>query len=174
MDELIDIVNEWDQIIGQELKSRCHKEKILHRGSGIFVFKDNTYKEILLQRRSMQKESNPGDLCIPGGHLQVGETYIEGAKREYFEEMYNSKYSKGKIQFEELFKIKKFADNDHEFITLFRTIDSGPFKPDLSEVESYRFENIDQIFKKIKAKPKNYTQTLILLLKECKERIITY
>ena len=50
MDEIVDIVDENDNVIGQELKSNCHKNKILHRGANIFVFKDKSFKEILLQK----------------------------------------------------------------------------------------------------------------------------
>lgn len=72
MDEIVDIVDDNDKVIGQELKSKCHKEKILHRGSNIFVFKNNSFKEILLQKRSMQKKSNPGQLCTPGSSSTRG------------------------------------------------------------------------------------------------------
>ncbi len=169
MDELIDIVDENDKVIGQELKSTCHKEKILHRSANILVFKDDSLKEILLQKRSMQKKSLPKKICMPGGHLQPDETYLEGAKREFFEEMYDSNNDTSKFQFEELFKIKKFVDEDFEFTTVFRTVAKGPFTPDSTEVESYFFENIKETLKKLEEKTKNYTQTTILLIKKYKK-----
>ena len=172
MDELVDIVDENDNVIGQELRSKCHKEKILHRGVNIFVFKDNSFKEILLQKRSVQMKSYFGKLCTPGGHIQPGETFLEGAKREFFEEMHNTKIRDNDIQFEELFKIKKFTDNDYEFMTLFRIVSKGPFHPDPLEVENYFFEDINKTFKKIKTEPEKYTGTTILLLKEYKKRFM--
>ena len=30
MDEMVDIVDNNDNVVGQELKYKCHKEKILH------------------------------------------------------------------------------------------------------------------------------------------------
>jgi len=90
MDEIIDIVDDNDNVIGQELKSKCHANKILHRSVGILVFKDHSFKEILIQKRSMKKVSNPGQLCIPGGHLSSGEDYISGAKKELQEEEFHN------------------------------------------------------------------------------------
>jgi len=43
-DELVDVVNERDEVIGQEMKSKCHKEGILHRISAIFLFKNGCHK----------------------------------------------------------------------------------------------------------------------------------
>lgn len=171
MDEIIDIVDNNDNIIGKELKSKCHKNKILHRGANIFVFKDKSLKEILLQKRSQTKSSKPNKICTPGGHLKTGESYLKGAKREFFEEQFNFQINK-KLYFEELFKIKKFTDNDYEFVTIFRTICEGPFITDPKEVEFSYFEAINKVLKKIDEKPKNYTETTILLLKEYQKRFM--
>lgn len=173
MDETVDIVDESDNLLGQKLKSECHQNKILHRGSNVFAFKDNSFKEILIQKRSLKKKSNPGKLCTPGGHLQAGETYLEGAKREFTEEMFNSGVN-GKLKFEELFKIKKFTDEDYEYITLFRTISKGPFSPNPKEVSSSFFEDIGVTLKKIEKEPKNYSATTILLLKEYQKRCMQF
>ena len=169
---LCTIVDESDNVIGQELKSKCHKEKILHRGSNIFVFSDKSLNKIFLQKRSLRKKLNPGQLCTPGGHIQVGESYLDGAKREFFEEMLNSKIGNKNLEFEKLFKLKKFTDNDYEFMTLFRTVCSGPFSFDSLEVESGFFEDINETLKKIEIKPENYTGTTVLLLKEYKKSFL--
>jgi len=169
MDEVVDVVDENDNIIGQDLKLNCHKNKILHRGANIFVFKDDSFKEILLQKRSKNKTAHPSKLCTPGGHLGTGESYSEGAKREFFEEQFNSE-TNDKLEFKELFKIKKFTDNDYEYITLFRTICKGPFIPDTNEVEFSFFEDINKVLENIGEEPENYTQTTVLLLKEYQKR----
>jgi isopentenyldiphosphate isomerase len=166
MDEIIDVVNEDDQVIGQELKSKCHKEKLLHRSVHIFVFKDDSFRELLLQKRSATKGINHGKLCIPGGHLSAHEIYLEGAKRELQEEMFHEQELPKELVFEELFKIRKSADNDHEFTTSYRTIASGPFTVDPVEVESCFFEDIFELLEKVIKKPETYTATTIFLLQE--------
>jgi isopentenyldiphosphate isomerase len=165
MEEIVDIVDENDKVIRQEKKSVCHKNKILHRGVNIFVFKDKSYKEILLQKRSQTKKSNPSKICTPGGHLISGETYLQGAKREFFEEQFNSKINKN-YTFEELFKIKKSTHNDYEYMTIFRIICEGPFSPDPKEVEISYFKDIKIVLKEIDENAEKYTPTTIILLKE--------
>jgi len=135
MDELVDIVDENDKVIGQELKLKCHANKILHRGVAILVFKDASFKEILIQKRSMKKLSNPGQFCVPGGHLSSGDSYLIGAKRELQEEEFHNQELPKEITFEELYKIKKFTDNDYEFHQVYRVFYPGPFVNDPEEVE---------------------------------------
>ena len=172
MDEIVDVVDENDNLIGQGLKSKCHTNMILHRGAAIFVFKDNSYRETLIQKRSMEKASNPGKLCIPGGHLSSRENYLAGAKRELQEEMFYEQELPKKIKFEELFKIKKSTDKDYEFNLVYRIVHPGPFYNDPDEVESYFFEDIKETLKKIKIHPKNYTETTIFLLNEYQKRFM--
>ena len=170
MDSWLDTVDEQDNIIGKELKSKCHKEKILHRGADVLAFKDSSFKKLLLQKRSKEILTMPGRLCIPGGHLDLGETYFEGAKREFFEEMHNSKTKD--LTFEKLFKFRKDADEDPEFLTIFRTVDPGPFDPDPKEVEEYFFEDINVLLSKIETHPKDFTGTTIVVLNEYKKRFL--
>ena len=172
MGEIIDVVDENDNVVSQELKSKCHTNMILHRGATIFVFKDNSYRETIIQKRSTEKASNFGKLCIPGGHLSSGENYLAGAKRELQEEMFYEQELPKKIKFEKLFKIKKSTDKDYEFNVVYRVVYFGPFSNDPDEVESYFFENIKETLKKIKAEPENYTETTIFLLNEYHKRFM--
>ena len=172
MDEIVDIVDENDKVIGQELKSKCHSARILHRGTAILVFKDNFYTKIIIQKRSMKLISKPGKLCIPGGHLSSREDYITGAKRELQEELFHEQELPKEIKFKELFKIKKLKDNDYEFNVVYRVVHLGPFYKDPDEVENYFFEDIKETLKKINTEPESYTETTILLLKEYQKRFM--
>ncbi len=172
MDEIIDIVDEHDQVTGQELKSKCHKEKLLHRSVNIFVFKDDSFRELLLQKRSAKKGMNHGKLCMPGGHLSTHDDYLEGAKRELQEEMFHDQELPQGLVFEELFKIRKSADNDHEITTLYRTVARGPFTVDSAEVESCFFEDIFKLLEKVEKKPEAYTATTIFLLQEYRKKFM--
>jgi isopentenyldiphosphate isomerase len=170
MDEIVDIVDDQDKIIGQELKSNCHANKLLHRGAAILVFKDNSYQDTLIQKRSIIKNSNPQKSCIPGGHLSSGDKYIDGAKRELQEENFHEQKLPSEIEFEELFKIKKSTDNDHEFNVVYRVIYPGPFSNDPKEVEDSYFMNINSLVIDIDKNPENYTETTRLLVKEYQKR----
>ncbi len=137
------------------------------RGSNILVFKDDSFQEVLIQKRSMEKKRSPGKFCTPGGSLKFDETHIDGAKREFFEEMFNSGKIDDSFKFEKLFEIDK-TKNEH--IEVFRTVSKGPFSPDPKEVEGAFFENISILMEKINESPENYTSTTRLLLKEYKKR----
>ncbi len=169
MDEIIDMVDKNDIVIGKELKSKCHHDMILHRGATIIVFKDKSYTEIIIQRRS-RTSTKPGKLCLPGGHISSGENYLAGAKRELQEELFHNQELPREIEFEKLFKIKKSTDDDPEFHVVYRIVYDGHFNNDTGEVENYSWENIEETIKKIKKEPENYTETTILLLKEYKRR----
>ena len=50
---------------------------------------------ILFEERAHTLDFQPGDVCFPGGRIEEGETPIEAAKREFFEELYfGTAYSK--------------------------------------------------------------------------------
>jgi mutator protein MutT len=48
------------------------------------LIKDN---RVLVERRRMDKETDPGAVVIPGGHVEDGETHIQALKRELLEEL---------------------------------------------------------------------------------------
>ena len=85
--EFLDILDEKGQLIG-EVRSRkeAHEKGLWHKCTHIWI--QNSKGEILLQKRSMQKASSPGNWDISvAGHLQAGQKSIEGALREIEEEI---------------------------------------------------------------------------------------
>lgn len=82
----IPIVNEKDEVIGEEERSVIHQQGIKHREAHvIFVSPD---KKIIFQKRGLNKETYPGLLDITvGGHVDsVNDTYEQTAEREALEE----------------------------------------------------------------------------------------
>lgn len=65
--------------IGNLRKTIGH-DTIMTVGCGVLITNDKD--QVLLQRRS-----DTGEWCIPGGAMEVGETYIEAATREIREEV---------------------------------------------------------------------------------------
>lgn len=169
-EELVDIVDEKDNVIGQKTIHRVHTNKILHRGASVLCFKDETLSDILLNRRSLKKRVGPGLLCVPGGHPSAGESYLVAATREFTEEVLGGK--KKKIKLEPLFKIKKETDNDPEFMTVFKTVYAGPFIANEGVSDCF-FENIKTTLDMVRKKPEAFTETTALVLREY-ERNIDY
>jgi len=166
--EKIDIVNDNDEIIGQKPRFLVRLRKYRHRGSSIIITKDLKGNKILLQKRS-KSITFPGKLCIPGGSVQVGDSYLNAAKRELQEEMFANVKLPKEIKLHKLFKIKKETDKDPEFNTVYSTRYNGSFVVDPDEVEEYLFKDIDEALKEIKLNPEIYTETTALLLKKYKE-----
>lgn len=86
-DELLDLVDKNDKVIGTVWKSEAHRNpKLIHREIAIALFNDR--KETLLQRRSMNKQFDPGMWQISAaGHVGAHENPIDAAKREVKEEI---------------------------------------------------------------------------------------
>lgn len=86
-EELLDIVDYNDQVIGQQYRSQVYAEKSTQfRVINAFVV--NSKKQVWIPRRSAQKKLFP--LCLDtsvGGHVTSGETYEQAFVRELHEEL---------------------------------------------------------------------------------------
>ena len=85
-EEIFDIVNGRDEVIGRLPRAQAHREGRKHRAVHVLVF--NARGEVFLQKRSRTKDTFPGawdSSC--SGHLDSGEDYDAGAVRELGEEL---------------------------------------------------------------------------------------
>ena len=87
MEEYLDVLDENGNQTGQALpRSVVHTEGQWHKTAHIWIANDKD--EILLQRRSYDKDDNPGMLDISvAGHLAAGDDSLHGAVRELSEEI---------------------------------------------------------------------------------------
>lgn len=120
--EYLDIVDENGEPTGVvKERSLVHRDGDLHRTSHVWILrhKKNGGFDVLLQKRSQEKDSFPGCYNISAaGHIDAGDGYVESALRELKEEL-------GLIVFEEeleecmvrrvanknIFRGKEFIDN---------------------------------------------------------------
>ena len=71
VEEIFDVVNERDEVIGQKPRSEIHRLKLNHRAVHVLVF--NSRRELFLQKRSMKKDCFPGTWdSSASGHLASG------------------------------------------------------------------------------------------------------
>ena len=85
-EEFLDVVNEYNQGIGQESRCTVHGSGLWHRGVHAFLFTPD--RRLLVQRRSDAQDTYPGALdCSVSEHLKVGESYRDGAIRGLREEL---------------------------------------------------------------------------------------
>jgi len=84
--ELLDIVNEKDEVIGQDTKENKFRKSLISRTVTIFILDDN--KKLLIVLRSPEKRSFPNryDAAVCG-NVKTDESYEDAAKRELMEEL---------------------------------------------------------------------------------------
>lgn len=86
-EELLDIVNEQDEIIGVLPRSVVH-EKGMRNFRVVNLFIQNSEGKLWIPRRQMSKRLAPGALDFSmGGHVDSGESYDEAFRRETQEEL---------------------------------------------------------------------------------------
>ena len=161
MPEYFDIVDENDNIIGKELRSVCHSNpKIIHRG--IFVIVENELEEILLEKRSMTKDTNPGKWAVIGEHNLLGESYEKAAIRGLKEEL----GLKAKVK--KIAKLKISSKRETEFDEIFvaKINSTQDIIIDKKELSGVRFISIKQLKKEIKERPRSFSSWSLKVLKE--------
>ncbi|MDH6388622.1 MULTISPECIES: NUDIX domain-containing protein [unclassified Dysgonomonas] len=87
VDEIFPLVDELGNVVGRATRRECHGGTMwLHPVIHLHVF--NTKGELFLQKRSPQKDIQPGkwDSSV-GGHIGWGETPMEAVDREACEEI---------------------------------------------------------------------------------------
>jgi isopentenyldiphosphate isomerase len=139
-EEYLEIVNYNGEVIGTALRSEVHgRPSLMHRVVHILVL--NKKGEILLQRRSRNKDVAPGrwDTSV-GGHVGLGEDLISASKREMLEELGVSGYEP-----EYLYSYTHSNKYETELVTTYRCLCEGGFSFDRYEIDEVRFWNHDEI-----------------------------
>lgn len=85
-DELVDVVDEQDNVIGQALRTRARRDKLGHRAVHVFVVRSDG--KLLMQLRPPTVSLFPSHYGGSAtGHVGAGETYDDAAVRETEEEI---------------------------------------------------------------------------------------
>jgi 16S rRNA (adenine1518-N6/adenine1519-N6)-dimethyltransferase len=84
--EVLDVVNDQDIVIGRELRTVVHRRGLQHRGVHVFLF--TREGRLLIQQRSKDRAASPS--LLDGSvseHVQAGEDYMTAAIRGMREEL---------------------------------------------------------------------------------------
>lgn len=129
-EEIFDVVNERDEVVGQNTRRDVHRLGLLHRAVNVLVF--NARGEIFLQLRSAKKDRHPNVWdSSASGHVDSGEDYDTTAVREVREEIGLNLSQTPK----RLFKIDACAATDAEFVWVYRCESEGPFQLNADEIQ---------------------------------------
>ncbi len=121
-DEIFDLVDLDDHVIGQVRRGEAHRNPtLIHRSVQILVFTQDG--RLLLQRRSASKDMFPGYYCASAsGHVVSGEDYAATAVRELAEELGIS------VPLTYLGKALVQSEPETEFTALYATMSNGPYQ----------------------------------------------
>lgn len=153
--ELLDIVDEHGKPTGKIIeRTIAHQKGIRHRTSHVWIvrYKNNSL-QVLLQKRSLQKDSYPGCYDISSaGHIPSGVDYISSAIRELKEELgYDAQKDQliecgmRSFEFEDIFHGEIFHDLQvSKVFALWLDQDEKDFilqKEEVSEVKWFEFDD---------------------------------
>lgn len=137
-DEIVDIVDEFDQVVAQVTRREMRARGLRHRAVYVLVF--NAAGQLFVHRRTATKDIYPSHHDVAaGGVLAAGEGYDDAAERELFEELgvraplrrlFDLRYSHGGLEVNGV-----VYSCSHE----------GPFRLQPSEIESGRFLDLVEV-----------------------------
>ena len=157
-EEIFDVVNDRDEVIGQAPRREVHAKGLWHRAIHVLVF--NAHGEVFLQKRSMLKDTAKGLWdSSSSGHVDTGENYDTCAVRELREEI-------GLVMAqtpERLFKIDARKETGWEFCWAYRCASEGPFVLHLEEIETGAWFAPEAVTKWVQTKPQEFAGAFILI-----------
>lgn len=160
-EEIFDVVNERDEVIGQAPRREVHRTGLRHRAVHVFVF--NARGEVFLQKRSMSKDSSPGLWdSSASGHLDSGEDYDACAVRELREEIGLVVSAPPR----RLFKVDACPQTGREFVWLYQCASDGPFALHPGEIERGEWFTRERVTLWAGERPQDFAPAFVLLWKK--------
>lgn len=162
--ELLDIVDENGIPTGEVVeREKAHREGVRHRTSHVWIARKRDGRvEILLQKRSQDKDSHPGCYDISSaGHIPAGVDFIPSALRELKEELGIEVNPEELIycgvrkgMYEDVFYGRRFVDNQISNVYLLwkNDLEIEEYTIQESEIESICFMEFEACYEAVAKK----------------------
>ena len=156
--EIFDVVNDRDEVVGRKPRAEVHQLGLLHRAVHVLAF--NSRGKVFLQKRSMTKDRQPGLWdSSASGHVDSGEEYDMCAVREVREEIGLRLESPPR----RLFKIDACSETDQEFVWVYRCETDGPLTLDPVEIERGDWFAVEEIDRWTSNQPEDFATAFLLI-----------
>ncbi|MBS1556793.1 MAG: isopentenyl-diphosphate Delta-isomerase [Bacteroidetes bacterium] len=158
------LVDSEDNAIGTMEKMEAHEKGLLHRAFSVLIF--NSKGQMLLQKRARSKYHSGGlwtNTCC--SHPAPNESVAEAAKRRLKEEMGIDAEPK----FDYKFTYKTPLDQnlvEHEVDHVFTATFDGKPVINTSEVEDWKFVDVNELLVDISSNPQRYTEWFKLIVQD--------
>jgi isopentenyldiphosphate isomerase len=157
-EEIFDVVNERDEVVGRQTRSAVHRSGLMHRAAHVLVF--NRRGEVFLQKRSRLKDRQPGLWdSSASGHVDSGEDYDSCAVRELGEEI-GLRLAAAP---QRLFKLAASPQTDQEHVWVYRCEAEGPFTLDSKEIERGGWFAPETVTRWQAQKPEEFATALLVI-----------
>jgi isopentenyldiphosphate isomerase len=153
-EEIFDVVDEADRVIGAEPRAVVHARKLRHRA--VHVLLADREGRVFLQLRSPHKDQAPNrwdSSC--SGHLDSGEDYDEAAYREVGEEL-GVRLPPGSLR--RILKLDAGPQTGNEFVWIYEGRHDGPFILHPEEISDGRFLAPAEIDRAILERPHEFSR----------------
>ena len=152
-DEIFDVVDSEDMVIGKASRLQVHNNDLMHRSVHILVF--NSTGSLFLQKRAMIKDESPGLWdSSAAGHVESGEDYISCAKRELNEEL-----SLSDVQLDEVLFIPAQSMTFWEHVRVYKCVTDGNICINKNEISEGKYMKLSEINALMQLKPDIHTST---------------
>lgn len=158
--EYLDIVDQTGRPIGKTVsREQAHKDGILHRTTHVWIVrKVDGRAEVLLQKRSMEKDSFPGLYdTSSAGHIPAGEEPLPSALRELSEELGITATPEQlvhtgsfRVRYEKEFHGRMFRDNEVVQVYVYtQSVDVDALTIQTSEVDEARWFDLEEVWEEV-------------------------
>ncbi|MEV4535992.1 NUDIX domain-containing protein [Asanoa sp. NPDC049518] len=143
-DELLDIVDEHDRVVGQAPRQEAYTNRLRHRC--VFVLVRDAEGRIFVHRRTARKLVFPSlyDMFV-GGVVGAGESYDEAALREAEEELGVSGLPAPVLLFKFLYETSEHA----WWSAVYETRCTSPVNPQADEVAWHAFLTVGEVERRL-------------------------
>ncbi len=142
-DEIFDVCDTEDRVIGQARRADVHANNLLHRAVHVWVMRSNG--QLVAQRRSASKDQYPNALTSSAsGHLDAGEDYLTAALRELGEEL-----GLTGVELEFVVKLAASPETAYEHTVLYTLTTDAPLTPNAGEVAGLELYTRDELAREL-------------------------